>query len=234
MDDEQEPEFARPSAPVNLDQRRFPTGERLERVALLSRGRNARSKLKIPELRANLGDCLNTFLFVLSRTGRVVDAINAINADERAVYMYKDEDEEFRDCWREALALYTAALEDEVQRRAVEGVERAIMYKGAHVATERQYSDTLLIALLRRHSHEWREALSSPGASTSINVQTAQIAGGAPQELPSPETMRQRLAALSPAERIVALKLFGMDDASPSAVLESPSEPPPADPTPEK
>ena len=40
-------------------------------------------------------------------------------------------------------------LEPEAIRRAVDGVEKAVYYRGAQVGVEREYSDTLLIFLLK-------------------------------------------------------------------------------------
>ncbi len=51
--------------------------------------------------------------------------------------------------WAEALREACDILEGEAWRRAVQGVERPIHYQGAQVDTIREYSDTLLIFLLK-------------------------------------------------------------------------------------
>lgn len=45
-------------------------------------------------------------------------------------------------------------LEAEAHRRAVTGLKKGIFYKGKKVATEHEYSDTLLIVLLKAHAPE--------------------------------------------------------------------------------
>lgn len=59
------------------------------------------------------------------------------------------EDAEYREGFRLALERYMGQLELEVRRRALEGVEEPVFYRGEQCGTKRVYSDRLLELLLR-------------------------------------------------------------------------------------
>lgn len=55
------------------------------------------------------------------------------------------------------ISAFKTTIEDEIRRRAIEGVDEPRFANGALVGTVRKYSDTLLLALARRHIPEYRE-----------------------------------------------------------------------------
>jgi hypothetical protein len=59
------------------------------------------------------------------------------------------ESEAYRAAFEFAEIRATRTLEDEAVRRAHEGVRKAVRYKGKVVGTETEYSDMLLLALLK-------------------------------------------------------------------------------------
>lgn len=59
------------------------------------------------------------------------------------------EDLAFRERYLDARLLFGEMLEEEALRRAVAGVEKDVWFKGEVVGAERQYSDQLLIVLLK-------------------------------------------------------------------------------------
>jgi hypothetical protein len=63
-------------------------------------------------------------------------------------------DPDFAAAFDEAVKLGTAALEDEAKRRAFEGCDKPIFYQGIQCGTVREYSDTLMIFLLKAHDPE--------------------------------------------------------------------------------
>lgn len=65
---------------------------------------------------------------------------------------------------------YLAGLEAEARRRAVEGVEKGIYYKGDRIATEREYSDKLLDKLMTAADKEKYSKQTSVKNDTNINV----------------------------------------------------------------
>jgi hypothetical protein len=65
-------------------------------------------------------------------------------------YVHRRQDPAFAQEWEETLQqAMDIVLEPEAIRRAVEGVEKAVYYQGEPVGTVREYSDTLLIFLLK-------------------------------------------------------------------------------------
>lgn len=67
----------------------------------------------------------------------------------RTVYLWRLHDPAFKAAFDDAILGYIAKLETEVDRRAVEGVPKEILYHGKRIATERHYSDSLLMFRLR-------------------------------------------------------------------------------------
>ncbi len=84
-----------------------------------------------------------------STTGRITAASRAVGISRRTVYRWRDRDEGFAWAMADALAEYVEMLEAEADRRAVEGVERPIYYRGKVVGTKRVYSNRLLMFRLK-------------------------------------------------------------------------------------
>lgn len=111
---------------------------------------------------------LAQFLQVLADTANVSAAAKKIRIDRSHMYRLRGEDEEFAAAWDEAVKLGTAALEDEAVRRAKDGTLKPVFYQGVKVGTIREYSDTLLIFLLKardpdKYADRVKKELSGPG-----------------------------------------------------------------------
>src|SRR4051812_19763644 len=103
-----------------------------------------------------------TFLETLSETANVKVAAAAAGVCRRTVYNWRNADTDFAAAWEEAAKLGTAALEDEAIRRASEGVDEPVYYKGVEVGKVRRYSDTLLIFLMKgRDPEKWKDRVSN-------------------------------------------------------------------------
>lgn len=92
---------------------------------------------------------LEQFLLTLADTANVTAAAKKVRINRAHMYRLKATDTEFSDAWDEAVQLGTADLEDEAVRRAKDGTLKPVFYKGEKVGTIREYSDTLLIFLLK-------------------------------------------------------------------------------------
>ncbi|MFK7088674.1 hypothetical protein AAFM71_07640 [Chromobacterium violaceum] len=108
------------------------------------------------------------FLDALSESANVSSAAKKIKVSRTHLYRLRDEDEEFAAAWNEAVQLGTAALEDEAVRRAKVGTLRPVFYKGEKCGEIREYSDTLLIFLLKardpdKYADRVRKELTGPG-----------------------------------------------------------------------
>lgn len=68
---------------------------------------------------------------------------------------------------------YQAVIHMEMHRRAVDGIDKGVYHQGELVATEKVYSDTLLVKMADTHNPEYKEAKQSDkGRSGNIvNVQ---------------------------------------------------------------
>ena len=89
------------------------------------------------------------FLVALTDTVNVTLACRRAGIPRRTVYDWRDADEAFARQWDEALDEGIDLLEAELHRRAFEGVERPVYYKGEQVGTWRFYSDALAMFLLQ-------------------------------------------------------------------------------------
>jgi len=65
------------------------------------------------------------------------------------VYRWRAEDKTFAAAWDKAIEIGADLLEEEAMRRAVTGVQRPVFQGGRLVGHVRDYSDTLLIFLLK-------------------------------------------------------------------------------------
>ena len=94
------------------------------------------------------------FLAALTDTVNVTLACRRAGIPRRTAYDWRDADEAFARQWDEALDEGIDLLEAELHRRAFEGVERPVYYKGEQVGTWRFYSDALAMFLMRAHRPE--------------------------------------------------------------------------------
>jgi len=98
------------------------------------------------------------FLEALAELGVVSYACKAARVSRSTVYERREKDAVFRAAWDEAAEIAADMLEQEAHRRAVEGTARPVYQGGKLVGAERQYSDTLLMFLLKaRRPEKFRE-----------------------------------------------------------------------------
>jgi hypothetical protein len=104
------------------------------------------------------------FLEALADTGSVTTAVDLAGTSRTRVYELRKLDPEFAAAWAEAEDIAAERLEDEVRRRALEGVPELLVSAGKLVRgddgkpiTVRRYSDNLLLALLKTRRPPRRE-----------------------------------------------------------------------------
>lgn len=97
---------------------------------------------------------IDTFIDVLTKSGNVSFACRLAGISHSHSYNMKKNRAGFSDRWEEAIKVSADALEEEARRRAVDGVDRPVFYQGAKVGTMKEYSDQLLIQLLKAHKPE--------------------------------------------------------------------------------
>ncbi|WPV66298.1 hypothetical protein [Chitinophaga sp. LS1] len=90
--------------------------------------------------------------------GNITEACRKAKVARRTFYNWLDETKEgnqsFIEGFKSASKMSVGVLEDEAQRRAVKGVKKGVYYKGKRIAWVQEYSDTLLIVLLKAHAPE--------------------------------------------------------------------------------
>jgi len=91
------------------------------------------------------------FLDALKKSFNVTRAARAAGVSRKTAYQYRDNDGEFAEQWNDALGQGIDSAEAELYRRAVKGVVKPVYQGGAEVGKVREYSDTLLIFLLKSH-----------------------------------------------------------------------------------
>ncbi len=89
------------------------------------------------------------FLEAFSNCGSVQQASRWAKITRTAHYNWLRDDPTYPARFEEALAAAARRFEDEAVRRAVEGTTKGIYYKGKRVAVEREYSDSLLMFILK-------------------------------------------------------------------------------------
>jgi hypothetical protein len=95
-----------------------------------------------------------TYLEALSVTGIINYAAAAARVARSTVYYWLGDDPDFARRHEEAITESTERMEQEAWRRATQGVEKPVYYKGEQVGSIREHSDTLLIFMLKARKPE--------------------------------------------------------------------------------
>lgn len=103
------------------------------------------------------------FLAALGRGLSVTDAAKEVGLHKRTAYKWRAADPAFALAWQTAQADSIAALEREALRRALSGTEKPVYRGGELVGHITEYSDQMLMFLLKRHGEK--------GATATIDDQ---------------------------------------------------------------
>jgi predicted DNA-binding protein YlxM (UPF0122 family) len=106
--------------------------------------KDSRSKLKKQR------DFLESLIEFIS----ITRAAKKARVGRQTIYDWLKADRDFKQAFENACEIATAKLEDEAIRRAYEGTLKPVYQGGAKVGTIREYSDTLLIVLLKARAPE--------------------------------------------------------------------------------
>lgn len=119
-----------------------------------------KAQMNRQEKAVRVGTRMQAFLAAYEVNLNISDSCKIAGVDRRRFYEWRDNNERFRQDWQMAHENGVERLEREAYRRAVEGLERKRFKPngdpvidpdtGEHYI-ERQYSDRILLALLRRH-----------------------------------------------------------------------------------
>lgn len=107
-------------------------------------------------------DWQEAFLDKLRSSPNVAAAAKAAGYSRQWMYEVREQDTEFAKAWDDAIAESLDVAEGELYRRAVRGVVKKVFYQDKQIDTIKEYSDTLLIFLLKSHKPEkYRETTRS-------------------------------------------------------------------------
>lgn len=112
---------------------------------------------------------IEKFLSALAdNAGHVANACKAVKIGRTTAYEWRDEDPEFADRWDNIVEAALDDLEQEARRRAYEGVQKPIFYRGAECGSITEYSDSLLMFILkagRPEKYRERHEVKNTGAN---------------------------------------------------------------------
>jgi len=94
------------------------------------------------------------FLEALAKSGSVCAAASNAGVNRRTFYRWREEEPVFAEGWKKAQAMPKDDLEHEAIRRAVNGVEKPVYRGGEIVGHVTDYSDSMLMFLLKAHYPE--------------------------------------------------------------------------------
>ncbi len=163
------------------------------------------------------------FLEALAETASVSRAAEASGIVRTRWYACRRRDSAFAAAWDEALDQGSDALEDEAVRRALEGVEKPVFRGNEVVGYLREYSDRLLILMLKARRPERFKERGSGEVCATVTIE------GARDEL---ARRLDRLAAVLSAEASDGPAILGSSSSSVASDLDGrPTELTSSDPT---
>lgn len=119
------------------------------------------------------------FLELYLELGRIELAAKLAQVTKTTVYNWIKKDTDFANSFNEIKPLakenYVGVLEQEAHRRAVEGVETPVYYKGILIDKVREYSDTLLIFLLKGAAPEKYRDHTDLNVSGNLGVEIKEV-----------------------------------------------------------
>lgn len=102
----------------------------------------------------------SVFLELFAECGNVSEACRGAGIGRTTAYRHRQADEAFALAWHDVEEEATDKMEAEAYRRGVKGVLKPVFQKGEEVGQIREFSDQLLIVLLKAHKPEkYRERI---------------------------------------------------------------------------
>lgn len=91
----------------------------------------------------------SSLLIAYVRTGSLTRACQACSISQQAHRRWLRQDPQYAEAWSDAQAALADSLEEEAIRRARDGIERPVYQGGLQVGNTTEYSDQLLMFLLK-------------------------------------------------------------------------------------
>ncbi|QTE37495.1 hypothetical protein J3L18_00055 [Mucilaginibacter gossypii] len=114
------------------------------------------------------------FLLQLEATGNITMSCKKSKVPRRTIYDWLEKDVAFKEAYDKSVQIGIDMLEDEAQRRAYHGTTKPIFQNGKLVGKVQEFSDTLLIFLLKGKKPEvYKDRTEHSGTidgSTTIRI----------------------------------------------------------------
>jgi hypothetical protein len=134
------------------------------------------------------------YLLLLEKSGLPYKSAKSIGTSGRRMLSECEQDKEFATACEDAMHFFRESVEEEVYRRAVEGVEEPVFYKGSVCGHVTKYSDTMLSLLVKKEN---------PAFGEKLKVDTT-IHGGVLLTLPVAPTAQEWLDGTQEAPQLPA------------------------------
>lgn len=156
---------------------------RARAAEMLSVYERAKAVTRAANVLSPVGRTVRQTLFLEAFTGNITAACRAAGITPNTFYQWVDSDAVFVNEFANAKAAVVDRLVDEAMRRAVDGVEKPVgFHKGAPSAYVREYSDTLLMFLLRGLKPDTFDRDVRSAALTDASLSRAQTGNAIPFE----------------------------------------------------
>lgn len=103
----------------------------------------------------------DVYLEELEKVGQPRRCARAVGVSYSSVQAAVKNEPEFRDAYQDAMGLFSEAVEEEVRRRAMDGVEEPVFYKGESKETVNRKSDGLLTLLVKAKNSEFNDKIKA-------------------------------------------------------------------------
>lgn len=114
---------------------------------------------------------IQAFLASLAKHGNVTAAAAAAGVTRFSVYSRRGKDDEFAADWDDAVEKATDLLVMEAKRRAFRGTRKPVFHKGVVCGHVREYSDSLMMFLVKARRPEYRDKTDmSVSGTINLNV----------------------------------------------------------------
>lgn len=135
------------------------------------------------------------YLENLEANGQQGKAAKHVGTTSLRVTNERKADKEFDQAFQECILLFRESCEDELRRRAIDGVEEPVFYQGVETATQTRYSDSLLQFYMKANDPKYKDKLKVDTVVSGGVLLTAAIPSTAkawlesmkPKQLPSAE-----------------------------------------------
>jgi hypothetical protein len=104
-----------------------------------------------------LDDRYLTFLRELCNCGIISESCRRAGMHRNSITVARRNHPEFDEICKVALEVHNAVIQDEIRRRAIDGVDKPVYQQGKCVGYVREYSDSLLLALAKSRMPEFRD-----------------------------------------------------------------------------